>query len=343
MQSSTQRPPRRAPLAVYLFAALGVLAGVAGWAYSPSLPSDMLIARYANAASQFIDVEGAHAHVRVQGNPRGVPVVLLHGANGSLHVWDGWARELGDKARLVSVDLPGHGLTGAWPRGQYTVEAYADFVEALVRTLKIDRFVLVGHSLGGGVAWYFAVTHPRQVSQLVLVDAAGYPPDVEIRWPTRLARLPMVGDIGIYFKPELWVRRTLREAYADPSLVTDERVRRTAELQRFPGNREATLERARTQALLDPAPLKRLEVPTLILWGGKDRWVPAADALRFQHDIHGARLRIFENLGHDPMEEDPRATAAPVSDFLKPIDSGSEQPHADGSRFGTDFIPPASR
>ncbi|HTG21035.1 MAG TPA: alpha/beta hydrolase, partial [Reyranella sp.] len=62
-----------------------------------------------------------------------------------------------------------------------------------------------------------------------------------------------------------------------------------------------------------------LAVPTLILWGGQDRWVPPADAFRFQDDIKGAKLEIFEKLGHSPMEEDSRATAAAVASFLKPI------------------------
>jgi pimeloyl-ACP methyl ester carboxylesterase len=330
---STRKTHRRR--SVYLLAAIGVLVGAASWAYSPSLPPELLISRYGNAESEFIDVGGAHAHVRDQGNPRGIPVVLIHGANGSLHVWEGWARALGDQARLISVDLPGHGLTGAWPRGKYTIEAYADFIEALAENLKLDRFVLVGHSLGGGVAWYFAATRPHRVSQLILVDAAGYPADGGgLRWPTRLARLPLVGDIGIYFKPEIWVRETLLEAYADRSMVTNERVKRTAELQRFPGNREATLERARTQGPLDPTPLKRLDVPTLILWGRKDPWLPVADAVHFQHDIKGARLTIFENLGHDPMEEDPKASAALVSNFLQPIAADPEQRSGETARYG---------
>src|SRR6185369_14066009 len=81
----------------------------------------------------------------------------------------------------------------------------------------------------------------------------------------------------------------------------------------------ATLLRARTQEALDTAPLKRLRVATLILWGAQDRWVPVAVAFLFQSDIKGATLKVFDNLGHDPMEEDPVATAAAVAAFLKPI------------------------
>jgi len=126
----------------------------------------------------------------------------------------------------------------------------------LVDTLNLDRFALVGHSMGGAVAWTFAATRPDRVSQLILVDAAGYPrTDGETPLSTTLARLPVVGDISIYFKPERLVRRALSEVYADPAMVTPERIRRYAELQRFPGNREATLQRARTQEPLDPAPL----------------------------------------------------------------------------------------
>jgi pimeloyl-ACP methyl ester carboxylesterase len=320
-----EAPRRRWP--IYLLFALGVLAGVALWAYSPNLPAETLIARYANDRSKFIDVGGVRAHVRDQGDPDGIPIVLIHGSMGSLHMWEGWARELAKQARLISVDLPGHGLTGAWPRDEYTIEAYTDFIEVLVDTLNLDRFVLVGHSMGGAVAWNFAATRPDRVSQLILVDAAGYPrAGGEAPLPTRLARTPVVGEIGIYFKPERLVRRSLEEVYADPAMVTPDRIRRYAELQRFPGNREATLQRSRTQEPLDPTPLKRLDVPTLILWGGKDRWVPTADAFRFQGDIKGAQLEIFEALGHNPMEEDPKATAAAVAAFIKPIPSRPAPP-----------------
>jgi pimeloyl-ACP methyl ester carboxylesterase len=305
---------RRWPL--YLMFLLGALAGAALWAYAPDLPRDVLIGRYANDRSTFIDVGGVRAHVRDEGKPDGLPIVLIHGSSGSLHVWESWVHELGDRARLISVDLPGHGLTGAWPRDDYSVEAYTDFIEVLVDALNLDRFTLVGHSMGGAVAWSFAATRPERVSQLILVDAAGYPRSGEAPLTVRLARLPVLGDIGIYFKPERLVKRSLTEAYADPAMATPARIRRYAELQRFPGNRSATLKRLRTQEPLDPTPLKRLDVPTLILWGAKDRWTPVANAFRFQGDIKGAKLAIFERLGHNPMEEDAVATAAAVREFL---------------------------
>jgi len=310
----SETAPRRWPIVV-LFA-VAALAGVVLWAYRPSLPPETLIARYANSQSSFVDVGGVRAHVRDEGKRDAVPIVLIHGSIGSLHMWEGWVGQLGDKARLISLDLPGHGLTGAWARGEYTIEAYADFIEVLVDTLKLERFVLVGHSMGGAVAWTFAATRPDRVSHLVLVDSSGYPREGEAPLPSRLARTPGLGDLGIYFKPDRLVRRSLEEIYVDQRLVTADRVKRYAELQRFPGNRAATLQRARTQEPLDPTPLKRLDVPTLIMWGVKDRWVPVADAFRFQEDIRRAKLALFDNLGHNPQEEDPKATAATLAAFL---------------------------
>jgi pimeloyl-ACP methyl ester carboxylesterase len=315
----SETPRRRWPFALFLVVA-GVLAGGALWAYTPDLPASFLEKRYATADSFFLDVGGVRTHVRDTGQSGApadaIPLILIHGSLESLDVWDGWAEQLGKRARVITVDLPGHGLTGTWERDEYTIEAYADFIEVLADTLHLDRFALGGHSMGGAVAWSFASTRPERVSQLVLVDSSGFPGTNTAPLPIRLARTPVLGNIGIYFKPDLFARRGLLEIYADPAMVTRERVTRYAELQRYPGNRHATLERVRTQEPLDPTTLRRLDVPTQIIWGAKDRYLPPADAFRFQSDIKGARLSIFENLGHNPMEEDPAATAKAVDAFL---------------------------
>src|SRR5689334_21792435 len=202
-------PPRRRraeapsrPWPLYVLFALAVLAGVALWAYVPDLPKDVLVKRYAGPHSQFIDVGGVHAHVRDEGKPDGMPLMMIHGSLGSLQVWDGWVAELKDRYRLISVDLPGHGLTGPWPRGEYTVEAYADFVEVLADALDLNRFAIAGQSMGGAVAWTFAVTRPERVSQLILVDSSGYPGNEPMPLTAELARIRWLGYIAIYFKPE---------------------------------------------------------------------------------------------------------------------------------------------
>jgi len=305
---------RHLPLALLFM--LGGFSGVALWAYAPDLPRDYLVGRYGQPPSIFIDVGGTRAHVRDEGQADAMPLLLIHGSLGSLHVWEGWRAELGDRYRLISVDLPGHGLTGDWPRGEYTIEAYADFIEVLADTLRLDRFAIAGHSMGGAVAWSFAATRPERVSHLILVDASAYPGEGETPLRTRLARMRVLGDLGIYLKPDRLVRRSLEEVYTDPTMITPERLKRFAELRRFPGNRQATLLRARSQDPLDPTPLKRLDVPTLIIWGAQDRWVPVADAFRFQGDIKGSQLAIFEKPAHHPMEEDPKGTAAAVAAFL---------------------------
>jgi pimeloyl-ACP methyl ester carboxylesterase len=310
---------RRWPFAL-LIGVAGVLLGAALWAHTPNMPAELLTERYAGPQSFFLDVGGVRTHVRdtgpPAGNPDAIPLILIHGSLESLHIWDGWAQALAPRARVITVDLPGHCLTGTWERDEYTIDAYADFIEVLADTLHLDRFALGGHSMGGAAAWSFAATRPERVSQLILVDSSGYPGTGGVPLSIRIARLPVIGGIGIYFKPDLLARRTLLDVYADPAFVTPERVQRYAELQRFPGNRPATLQRARHQEPLDPTPLKRLDVPTLIIWGAQDRWVPVADAFRFQGDIKGAQLAIFEKAGHDPMEEEPQATAAAVAAFL---------------------------
>jgi pimeloyl-ACP methyl ester carboxylesterase len=305
---------RHLPLVLLLV--FGALAGALLWGYTPDLPRDYLVERYGRPPSAFIDVGGTRAHVLDQGKTDAMPLLLIHGSLESLQVWDGWVDALKDRYRLISVDLPGHGLTGPWARGEYTIDAYADFIEVLADTLRLDRFAIAGHSLGGAVAWTFAATRPERVSQLILVDAAAYPSEAKPGWRTRLARASVIGDVGIYFKPEWMVRRALQEVYTNPAMVTPERVRRFAELQRYPGNRKATLQRLRTQEPIDPTPLKRLDVPTLIIWGAQDHWTPVADAFRLQSDIKGAKLALFEKPGHNPMEEDPQGTAAAVSSFL---------------------------
>ena len=301
-----------------------LLAGALGAAFIawrvPDQPVSALQAKWAPPPSQFIAVRGMQVHLRDEG-PRDdpVPIVLLHGTSASLHTWEGWTRELTRERRVIRFDLPGFGLTGPSPDGIYTVESYVDTVLAVADRLGVQRFVLAGNSLGGYVAWATAVLHPERVERLVLVDAAGYPIQSQsVPLAFRIARTPILNVLMRDVLPRGVVERSLRDVYGDPTRVTPDLVDRYFDLATRAGNRAALVARfdqTKPGSLADRVP--EIQVPTLILWGGKDRLIPLEFGERFARDIHGSRLVVFDALGHVPHEEDPARTVAAVLPFME--------------------------
>ena len=286
----------------------------------PDQPVSALQARWAPPPSQFIAVRGMQLHVRDEG-PRDdtVPIVLLHGTGASLHTWDGWTRELTRERRVIRFDLPGFGLTGPSPDGVYSIESYVDTVLALADTLGVQRFILAGNSLGGYVAWATAVLHPERVERLILVDAAGYPfQSQSVPLAFRIARTPLLNVLMRDVLPRSVVERSLRDVYGDPTKVTPDLVDRYFDLASRAGNRAALVARfdqTKPGSLAERVP--EIQVPTLILWGSKDRLIPLEFGERFARDIHGSRLVVFDSLGHVPHEEDPARTVGAVLPFIQ--------------------------
>jgi pimeloyl-ACP methyl ester carboxylesterase len=301
-------------VAVLVFGLAGV---IATWAPDRSVAA--LSARWAAPPSQFLNVLGMQVHVRDEG-PRDDPhpIVLLHGTSSSLHTWDGWAEALRAKRRVIRMDLPGYGLTGPHPQNNYAISAYVQLVQGVVDTLGVRSFVLVGNSLGGHIAWAAAVAMPQRVSQLVLVDSAGYPIHSEsVPLGFMAARTPVLRDLMLHILPRGLIQSSLRNVYGDPAKVSPELVDRYYELTLRAGNRAALAKRFEQPLSGDTERLKTLKIPTLVLWGSKDRLIPPDNGKRFAADIAGARLVEFPELGHVPQEEDPVQTVAALRDFLK--------------------------
>lgn len=290
---------------------------------APDWPAQALVARWAPAPSDFVEIKGQLVHLRDEG-PREdpLPIVLIHGTSASLHTWEGWVRALKGQRRVITFDLPGFGLTGPFT-GQYAPDdyrgdTYARFCLDLLDALKIDRVVLGGNSLGGEVAWRTAYAAPQRVAALVLVDAAGpaFTP-IDIPLGFRLARVPLLNRLGDYTLPRPLVEQSVASVYGDPSKVTPALVDRYFELTLREGNRRAL--RLRMQSLVNGEHAERiatLKQPTLILWGGRDRLIPPATAQQFKQQIVGSQLVVFDDLGHVPQEEDPLRSVAPVKVFL---------------------------
>lgn len=304
-----------------LVLALLVAALVAGvWmAWAPDRDLQSLTARWAQAPSQFVTVDGMQAHVRDEG-PRNdpTPIVLLHGTSASLHTWDGWVAALKDKHRVVRVDMPGFGLTGPTPDGNYTMPVYTHFVISMMDALGIKQAVIAGNSFGGYVAWKTTVDHPDRVIKLVLVDAGGYDfKATSVPIGFKLAQIPALAPVMSKLLPRSMIESSVRNVYGDPSKVTPELIDRYYELTLRAGNRQALVERFKQSKGGEfESQIKQITKPTLIIWGGQDHLIPPDNADRFQHDIAGSRLAVFDGLGHVPHEEDPVATAAAVRAFL---------------------------
>jgi pimeloyl-ACP methyl ester carboxylesterase len=306
-----------------LVKAIGILMMLSALALAltraPDRPVETLVARWAPPPSDFIEVRGQLVHLRDEG-PRDdpLPIVLVHGTSASLHTWEGWTKALRTQRRVITFDLPGFGLTGPSPDGDYRAATHQRFVLELLDTLKVQRFVIGGNSLGGEVAWRTAVMAPERVDRLILVAAAGpkfEPLSVPLGW--HIVRLPVLGSFAEHILPRSLVVQGLVGVYGDPAKISSELVDRYYELTLREGNRRALGERLRQYQMgADAERIATLKLPTLILWGGRDKLIPPAVGLEFKRQIEGSQLVVFDELGHVPHEEDPARTLVAVKVFL---------------------------
>lgn len=290
---------------------------------TPDTDRAAMIAKYGGAQSRFVTLpDGARVHVRDSGGT-GAPMILLHGSNSSLHTWEPLKRELGSAYRIVTLDLPGHGLTGATPANRYDTAEMVATVDGVATALGLQRFILGGNSMGGGVSWNYALAHPDKVSALLLLDAGGMPPRAGDAPPKsnigfRIMRSSFGRWIGGQITPRFLIRQSLEQSVANPARITDADVDRYWELLRFPGNRAATMMRFSHPFVNDRAAERARDItaPTLVIFGREDRIINPSGAESFRERIAGSEVVMLDGVGHLPMEEAPEQTARVIQDFL---------------------------
>ena len=286
------------------------------------IPWPQLEAKYASSQSRYADLPGGlHVHYRDQGNPTGTPIVLVHGFAASLQAWEPWAARLGARYRLITLDLPGHGLTRARAGYIASTDANVAIVDELTRRLGAGRFVLGGNSMGGAVAWNYALQHPERLRGMILVDSAGWPDPRKTgdRAPLifKLLSNPAGRAILKSLDPTPLAERGLKSAYVDPKLVTPELIARYTDLARAPGHRDILLtmqNRSRNQATAET--FAKIRVPTLVMVGEADKVIPPAQSQAMAAAIPDAKLVAYPGVGHVPMEQVPDRSAADVAAFL---------------------------
>jgi pimeloyl-ACP methyl ester carboxylesterase len=259
---------------------------------------------YPNAESKFVKVEGASLHFVIKGSGR--PVVLIHGNPGSCHDWMRLYAPMSSRFCVFAFDRPGHGHSDRPTKnGDVTAEVQAGLLNSGLAQLNVARPILVGHSWGGALALIYALSHPEDVSGLVLLAPAVYESDDGVSSLSKLPAWPVIGDIlNTLFTPLLsaWLVRTAVARAFAPDKVPGSYLRHTL----------AEWTRPRTvkwysvdDALLNTSLAKfsphypELRVPVSILTGDSDLIVPAKEnALRLAAVLPQARLRVLKKAGH---------------------------------------------
>lgn len=311
---------RSARLGLKLAAAAGLgLSGLMLAFWRGDIPFAYLRARYGRPSSRMLALpSGVRLHYRDIGNKHGQVLMLLHGYSASSLDWQDWVERLGDRYRLILVDLPGHGLTEAPAGYEASIAGMVDCVAALFDALAC-RAILVGNSMGGQVAWRTALDHPTRVAGLVLIGSTGW---TDERAATNKGVFRFLGHaFGRFLLRHLdltWIaRRGLRSVFTDSRLVTPSMVRRYVDLARAPGHRDILtglqMQGGEANQL---ARLRTLEIPTLIFAGANDELVPISDGRRFEQAIRNATLIVYPVVGHVPMQEIPGQSAEDLHNWI---------------------------
>lgn len=286
-------------------------------AYQPDKPLSVLKAEWTYDNSKFLQIDNMPVHYRINGT--GPSIVLIHGTGASLHTWEKWTEILEKDFKVIALDMPAFGLTGPNDTGNYSLDYYAQFLDEFLTNIGVDSCYIGGNSLGGAISWRYASMYPDKVKKMILLDAGGYPPankDEEPPLAFQLAKNPLWSKILLTITPRSLFVSSMKEVYHNDDLVTDKLVDRYYEMYLRAGNRQAFIDRVNRLEYTDPAYIKTIKTPTLIQWGKTDEWVPLANAYKFQKDIVGSKLIVYDNAGHLPMEEIPSQTAEDARAFL---------------------------
>lgn len=296
------------------------VAGTGAYFWTPDTDPVAMRAKYGAAPSQFIDLEGGlTVHVRDEGPRDARVILLLHGSSADLRTWDHWVEQLSVKHRVVRIDQIGHGLTGPSPSRDYSMAAFVATVDNLMTKLGVQKFIVAGSSMGGNVAWNYALAHTDRLDGLILVSPGGapYPDNPPPPFVFQIAQNQAFMPVLLHITPRWLVAAAARSSVADPASFTDASIDRTWEMLRYPGNRQATVDRQSVpQIAAKTQDMQRIRIPTLILWGERDTTLPVWGARWFNTHIPGSKLIIYPKIGHLPMEEASETSARDVMNWL---------------------------
>jgi pimeloyl-ACP methyl ester carboxylesterase len=256
----------------------------------------------------------------------GPALVLLHGITCSSETWEEIIPALAKHFTVIAPDLLGHGQS-AKPMAEYSPGAYAAIVRDLLIGLEHTRVTLVGHSLGGGIAMQFSYLFPEMIERLVLVSSGGL--GRELHGMLRAAALPgaeavlpwfssprlrKVVDRGVALLGRTGLRAStdLREVWRGFGTFVDADTRRA-----FFHTMRTVIDSGGQRATATDRLYLAAHMPTLIVWGERDRIIPVQHAEAARAGIEGSRLMVFADAGHFPYIDCPSRFVSVLTNFIR--------------------------
>lgn len=267
-----------------------------------------------------LEVAGIRTPLIGAGDPEATEaVVFIHGNPGSSRDWIDLVEAVGPFARAVAWDEPGYGRADKPPYFDYTVDGYARFVDQALTALGIERAHLVLHDFGGAWGLRWGLEHPERLASLVLVNTGalkGY------SWHAfaKIWRTPVLGELSMATTIRPVFKWSLRAG--SPRGLPPEFLDRMYDDFDTP-TRKAVLKlyRASPTSLLESMSggLRALDVPTLVVWGAKDPYIPVAQAELQKQTFPRSEVHVLEDSGHWPFMDNPERTRELVVPFLRRV------------------------
>lgn len=281
-----------------------------------SIPLEELKQKYTNNASKFIELDSMQVHYRVEGS--GKPIVLIHGTGSCLQTWNGWTDSLiKNNFQVIRLDMPAFGLTGPRNDNDYSVQKYIDFLDTFLIKIGVDSFALSGNSLGGEIAWRYALAHPEKVTKLILVDPAGFYSKDKSGGAIifKIAKINWLASLMDKMDTKVIVKKTLKDVYEDDSKISDDWIQMYYDMSMREGNRESFSARVQQIGKEPVLNLASIYMPTLIQWGREDKLIDISQLNHFRA-IPNNKVIIYEKCGHSPQEEIPAQSVSDAMQFL---------------------------
>lgn len=305
----------------------GAMVGFAVLAVAPLL---------AGCAQLMAPEEGPHASRQVDGGKgepplrlavteagQGKPVILLHGLGASSYTWKQVTPVLARRNRVIALDLKGFGASDKPHDDKYSIRDQADLVYAFIKQENLRNVTVIGHSFGGGVALALALKLDEEkdarLERLVLMDSLAYKQPIPFFF--QVLRTPVVGEVGMGLTPpEVQTASALAIAFHDKGKLSADAVYSYAKPLYTEGGRYALV---RTVEQLVPddidvlsARYRSIKTPALLVWCRQDKIVPLSYGVRLNADLPKSRIKVVEECGHIPQEEQPEETAQILEQFL---------------------------